>query len=441
MNKVKDFTHKVFYDNKALLIFSFILAVVIWLVVMLGFAPIDTRKISGIVVVIESQSDSPSALNLAPFGFDNNTVDITIEGKRYAIYDESVNKDSFKAVAKTTYVSSPGKYALQIEVSKLNENGEYEIIEISQEYVEVYFDEVKDIDLEIVPMVNSNKGVAKDGYYAGEPYLSINKTKINNISISGPTLEVNTIQSVVGEITIESQLDKTTTWDANINAYNDKNGLVHNLTFIDDGQIQITQPIYRIIDDPVKLIVDFKNKPQSFSNEDIAYEIKLESDEITADNVSVAVENISDVNKRNELSIKTIDFAELKPGKNTITIKPETLSSIHFFEDIGEITIIITVNKDNFDERTFEFDDANIRYADNPDNYLIDEITKSIGPVTVYGPISSLDDIEFSDIYAEVDLSKIKSGEQTLTATIEIIGAEDCWAYGTYTVTLVASGT
>ncbi len=437
MNKVRNFTHKIFYDNKALLVFSFILAVVIWLVVMLGFAPIDTRKISGITVVIESQNESSSTLDLAPFGFDNNTVDVTIEGKRYAIYDEDVDKDSFKAVAKTTYVSSPGKYALQIEVSKLNEKGEYEIVEISQEYVEVYFDVVKDVDLEIVPRINSTQDIAKDGYYAGEPYLTINKSKINNIGITGPTLEVNSIQNVFGEVNIDGQLDKTTTWDANVNAYNDKNGMIHNLTFAFADEIQITQPIYRIVEEPVKLVVDFKNMPQLFSNEDIEYEIKLESDSVSPDNVSVAVENISDVNKRNELSIKTIDFAELKPGKNTITIKPDTLSSIYFNDDIGEITITVIVNKDKFSEKTFEFDAANIRFTNVSEEYSVEEFS-SVGPVTVYGPQESLDDIALSDIYAEIDLSKLKSGEQTLIATISISNAEDCWAYGTYTVTVLA---
>ena len=123
MNKIKTFSHKVFYDNKALLVFSFVLAVVIWLVVMLGFAPVDTRTITDIVVEIDAESSTLSALDLMPFGVVNNTVDITIEGKRYIIYDDMVDKDSFKAVAKTTYVSSPGKYALQIEVSKKNEKG------------------------------------------------------------------------------------------------------------------------------------------------------------------------------------------------------------------------------------------------------------------------------------------------------------------------------
>jgi hypothetical protein len=72
----------------------------------------------------------------------------------------------------------------------------------------------------------------------------------------------------------------------------------------------------------------------------------------------IEYENISDVNKRNELSIKTIDFNELKPGKNTITIDLKMLTSIHFIDEVGEITVIVTVNKEKYDERTFEFVDA-----------------------------------------------------------------------------------
>ena len=432
MNKIKTFTHKVFYDNKALLIFSFVLAVVIWLVVMLGFAPVDTRKISGIVVEIDSESGGLSTLDLVPFGVVNNTIDITIEGKRYVIYDDTVDKDSFKAVAKTTYVSSPGKYALQIEVSKKNEKGEYEIVELSKEYIEVYFDVLKEVDIPISPEVIPPKSsdLVKTGYMAGTPYISAKNIVLNQITVSGPASEVNAIKNACAEITLLDSLDKSVTQKAIIKAYNDKGGLVHNLTFEDSELITITQPVYRIIDDPVTLIAEFKNIPQAYSQENIKCEFSV-------DNLKVAVENTTDVNSSNQLSIKTIDFSELKPGKNTITVKTEKLNSIYFYDDIEEITITVTL--DDFDEKTIEFDDDNLSYKKEPEGYVMGEVKKSIGRITVYGPEESLRNLRASDIYATVDLSEFDENakEQTFAAIINIENSNDCWAYGTYTVTLV----
>jgi hypothetical protein len=66
-------------------------------------------------------------------------------------------------------------------------------------------------------------------------------------------------------------------------------------------------------------------------------------------------------------------------------------------------------------------------------------IKKSIGNITVYGPEESLKTLRASDIYAEIDLSEldVNAKEQTFTATINIENNNDCWAYGTYTITLV----
>lgn len=431
MNKIKTFSHKVFYDNKALLVFSFVLAVVIWLVVMLGFAPVDTRTITDIVVEIDAESSTLSSLDLMPFGVVNNTVDITIEGKRYIIYDDMVDKDSFKAVAKTTYVSSPGKYALQIEVSKKNEKGEYEIIELSKEYIEVYFDVLKEIDIPISPKVQYSKsGLVKEGYVEGTPYLSSKNVALNKITVSGPATEVNAIKNVYGEVALSNPLDKTTTENAVINAYNDKGGLVHNLSFEDAEFITVTQPVYQIIDEPVKPIVEFRNIPQAYSQENIKCEFSVTD-------LNVAVENPTDVNNNKELSIKTIDFAELKPGKNTMTVKTEKLSSVYFYDDIEEITITVTL--DDFSEKTVEFDDNHINYENLPDDFIIGDIKKSIGNITVYGPEDSLKTLRAADIYAEIDLSEldVNAKEQTFTATINIENNNDCWAYGTYTITLV----
>ena len=215
-----------------------------------------------------------------------------------------------------------------------------------------------------------------------------------------------------------------------IKAYNDKGGLVHNLTFEDAELITVTQPVYLIIKDPVTPIIEFKNIPQAYSRESIKCEFSVPE-------LSVAVENPSDVNADNQISIKTIDFADLKPGKNTITVKTDKLTSIYFYNDVKEITVTVTL--DNFSEKTIEFDDENINYEKLPEGYIIGDLKKSIGRITVYGPVESLGEIRASDIYAEVDLSEldINAKEQTFPATISIKNNNDCWAYGTYTVTLI----
>ncbi len=423
MNKIAGITHKIFYDNKVLMIFSFILAVLIWLIVTIALSPIDTAVIKDVPVSIDLTNSVPAQLDLQIFGQADFTVDVEISGKRYFVNSDSVNPDSVKVIAQTAYVDTAGKHTLALKVTKTNEKDEFEIINTSEEYIEVYFDVYKELDFQIKPKINSKGKIVRDGYIAGEPILSA-----DTVTVSGPATEVDSIAEVFAEMSIDRALDSTKTQAASINAYNANGGTLHYLTFnYGNSEITITQPVYYEVTRPAA--VDFKNTPSAYIENGFAYTV-------APSEVKVGIQGIDKDSAPETVSVATIDFAELKPGKNNIVINAESVPSVIFTD--GTESLVVTVNITGCAQRTFALSDENISYINAPDGYSVDSLKKSVELVTVVGPQASLSKIQATDIYAVVDLSNVDvaASEQTMQARLSIKNSTDCWVSGQYSVVI-----
>ena len=73
----------------------------------------------------------------------------------------------------------------------MNENDEFEIVSVSEQQIEVYFDVYKEIDFLLEPKVITDGDLVKSGYIAGDPILSADK-----VTVSGPATEIDSIKNV-----------------------------------------------------------------------------------------------------------------------------------------------------------------------------------------------------------------------------------------------------
>ncbi len=423
MNKIAKFTHKIFYDNKVLMVFSFILAIIIWLVVAIALSPIDTAVIEDVPVTIDLTNSVPAQFDLEIFGQSDFTVDIEISGKRYIVNSPSIDENSFKVIAQTAYVDSAGKKTLDLKVVKANENDEFDIVSVSEDKIEVYFDVYKERDFAIEPRVITKGNLVKNGYIAGDVILSSDR-----VTVSGPATEVDAIAKVYAELSVDRPLDNTTTQLADLKAYNKNDGLVHYLTFnAGNSDITVTQPVYYQAEKPTS--VSFKNVPAAYLENSFSFTV-------TPSVLNAGIQDVDRNSVPESISIATIDFAQLKPGKNTIKISADDVPSIYIIDDVKEFTVEINVT--GCSQKTMFVPEAKISYVNIPDGYDIGELAKSIGSVTVVGPAASLEKLVATDISAVVDLSNIDitASNQTVTAIVSINNSVDCWVSGEYTVEL-----
>ncbi len=422
MNKIANITHKLFYDNKALMVFSFVVAVIIWLVVVISFSPVDTTVIKDVPVTLDLANSVPAQFDLEIFGQSEFSVDVEVSGKRY-ILSSAADKNSIRVVAQTAYVDSAGKHTLSLKASKVKESDEFEIVSLSDEYIEVFFDVYMEQDFNLQPKINIDDELVEDGFVAAEPVLSA-----ETVVISGPATEVRAVRNVFAEIDIDKPLTQTKTQAADINAYNEAGAVLHYLSYnYGNSEITVTVPVYYVVNKPTS--VTFKNAPAKYIDNPFGYTINPAQ-------FNAGIQGIDSDNTVESIAIATIDFAQLKPGKNLITVPSDSIPSVFSLESFKEFEV--TVNVTGCKSKTLTVPTENINFVNSPKGYDVKSVVKSVGSVNVVGPEASLSGVTPSELFVTVDLSgaDLSASEQEFAARVTVKNSEDCWVSGSYSVTV-----
>ena len=86
---------KIFYNNKLLLVFSFILAIILWAVVKVNYSEDTTREIKGVPVTLDASLAEEN--DYVPFYEKNKLlVDVTVSGRALDINQYSLSTDKLK---------------------------------------------------------------------------------------------------------------------------------------------------------------------------------------------------------------------------------------------------------------------------------------------------------------------------------------------------------
>ncbi|MBQ2963283.1 MAG: hypothetical protein IJE14_01350 [Clostridia bacterium] len=420
MNRIANITHKLFYDNKVLMVFSFVVAVIIWLLVVISFSPVDTAVIKDVPVTLDLANSVPAQFDLEIFGQSEFSVDVEVSGKRY-ILSSVADKNSVKVVAQTAYVDSAGKHTLTLKASKVKESDEFEIVGLSDEFIEVFFDVYMEQDFNLEPRINADDELVEKGFVAGDPVLSA-----ESVVISGPATEVRAVKSVFAEINIDKPLSQTKTQAAEINAYNEAGAVLHYLSYnYGNSDVTVTVPVYYVVNKPTS--VTFKNAPSAYIDEPFSYTINPAQ-------FNAGIQGIDGSNTVESIAIATIDFAQLKPGKNVFTVSADSVPSVYSLESFNDFEVTVSVT--GCKSKTLTVPAENISFVNAPQSYNVESVVRSVGSVTVVGPEASLSVVTPSELFATVDLSgaDLSATQQEFSARVSVKNSEDCWVSGSYSV-------
>ena len=422
MNKIANVIHKLFYDNKVLMVFSFVVAVIIWLLVVISFSPVDTTVIKDVPVTLDLANSVPAQFDLEIFGQSEFFVDVEVSGKRY-ILSSVADKNSIKVVAQTAYVDSAGKHTLSLKASKVKETDEFEIVGLSDEFIEVFFDVYMEQDFNVEPKINVKNELVEKGFVAGDPVLSA-----ETVVISGPATEVRAVKNVFAEIDVEKPLSQTKTQAADINAYNESGAVLHYLSYnYGNTEMTLTVPVYYVVNKPTS--VTFKNAPAAYIDNPFDYTVNPSQ-------FNAGIQGIDSDNTVENIAIATIDFSQLKPGKNVITVPSDSVPSVYSLESFKNFEV--TVNVIGCTAKTLTVPADNISFINAPKDYEVKSVIKSVGSVTVVGPETSLASVTPSELFATVDLSgaDLSAEQQEFAVRLSVKNSEDCWVSGNYTITV-----
>lgn len=421
----KPFFHNLFYNNKYLAFFSFITAFIIWIVVVMVFTPETTYKIEDVPVVIDLEDTTAQKLDLQAFTEKEYTVDVTVEGKRYSITQRDLSPDDITVTANISYVDSVGDHTLKLVANKNNRNADYEIVALSSEEIEVYFDAYKEIQVDL-KVENLPEGIIPEGYYSDGAVLSS-----NSIVIGGAASQINRIDKEniyarinEDEIANHDTLTKTTHFSSEISLVDNYGNKVDYVEVKSSAPVVITVPVMKKAEFATE--VEFTNTPDNYVD-------FISSVSITPETLNIcATEDV--ISSLENVIVGAIDFSELKSGKNIFKFKKDDFSvNLKVFDDIEEVSVTVII--DDLETKRVNIDKSRISFTNVSDNCTVSFVDNEsvISDVLLYGTADEIEKINSDSVYAIIDMSgyKGKTGRDEVKARISVNNS-NCWAYGSY---------
>ena len=422
-NKKKFSLNSLFYNNRFLMLFSIIAAVVVWLAVVLEFSPEDERVIEKVPVTIE-QTQVMNDFGLQAFGETEYTVDVTVYGKRYIVSPVSLETDDIVVKANTKYVDSAGQYTLTLVASSVDENAEFEITDVSLDNISVYFDVETEAEFAIEYVIDAPSGIAPDGYHVGDTVMSS-----NTVTITGPSTQVERIENVTASVSLESQLTQTESFECEVKAVDSSGYEPEYLTYsIDTDGFTMTIPVYKTA--VLSTSVSFINSPANYIKNPLSYTVSPSS-ALFGVNES-KLENLNGI-----ISVATIDFVDLKPGINTFIIDSLPADSGVLLDGTESFEVVVNV-PDVFEE-TFVIPVSEVQIINSPRGIAPQIEAQGNITVTVVGTSDELAKLDKNSITLQADASELKFS-QKLNVPVKVVVSDSdyCWASGDYEVMLSA---
>ncbi len=412
--KIKFKLNDLFNNDKFLLFFSLVAALVIWLLVVVNVSPATTRVIQGVKVTIDSTV--PSQFGLEVFGEKEFTVDVTVKGKKYQISPAALSSEDIVVTAQTNSVDSAGNRTLQLKAEPA-EGADYTITNISSKTIDVYFDTAKTVQMVIEPQVITDGfSIVEEGFTSGN--INLSET---SVTVTGPSTEINRIEKVVAKLVLEKSLSSNKSADAEIVLLNDKNKSDFKYVTMNIEKVVLTIPVLQVKE--LETVVAFKNAPDNFIVTPLEYTISPSKDLF---NISV-----DDYDKTVDFTVGTIDFKTLSPSNHVFTFLAEDVS-IAENSNTEEFTVNVDMSGISQEYITCSAENFDINNPDKKE-YKISGLNKS---VIVVGREKELESITEENIKVEIDLSEldISQGQSVTVPAVVSVDNSGCWIYGTYFV-------
>lgn len=419
--KVLNF-RRLFSNTKFILAVSIVSAFVFWIIVAVEYAPVVENVIEGVPVQIDIENSVPSRLGLQTFTNGEYTVDITVKGNRYDIGGDLLSPDDFIVVAQTSYVDSSGNHSLAVKANVKDPNADYEIIGLSSEYIEVYFDRFEEKELELKPrIITELESLTEDGFMFDEQDIIMSE---KTVKISGAKTEVDKIISAYADISVTEHLEENLTVDAPIRLSNGTSDTIKHVLINGNVSVSVpvTLPVYKIQTLPVS--VSFINSPSGYLDNTLEYKCSPST-------VKVAVMQNGSKNE-DTLDVGIIDFHKISPNSNSFVFESSDIADVKILDGTKKFTV--KVDTASITSTKIKTDPTNIVITGSKENVSFDVVLEQSGEVIVCGEPASLSGVNSKNITGNIDLSNVivdKTGTR-VPVVYSVRSNGTSWVTGTY---------
>ena len=407
------------WDNP---VFTMVLALIMgfatWTIVTVFIDPQGTKIVTNVPINYTSGASTYTAQGLdiveKP---DIEGVTVKVEGNSTII--GNIQNSDIMVYPSYAGVSGAGKVTLRLQARVTNTTdfpGDIDCTVESPDTVDVVFDEVSEKTVPVT--VDASAVPISSGYM-------LNKTSAvpAEITLRGPTSELDQISSVVAPVQTDGELADTTTVPAALEL-RDEEGNVFTPQYVtqESDSANVTLTVYQVRELPLK--VDFIGTPNGFDVESLHYSLSQQTLRVAGPARTIgALES---------LTVTDFDLArEFEPGRDYQRLV-ELPAGIVSLDGVTNVTL----DFDTSDMESTKLNISNIRAINVPSNYELQILSSLVSNVTLYGPKDEIEALSADSIVAQIDCQSLNLtvGQQTIAVSIQIPSSTRIFATGSYTV-------
>lgn len=403
-------------DRRFRLILAILGAIVAWMIVTIIVQPGTTQTISGVPVDFTYESTVYTSRGLSIVSAPEKTVTLKLSGDGYTI--GGLSASDFVVYPDWSSVRESGEKTLRLQVRSVSSllTGVTVSIE-GDSSVDVVFDVVEEKTIPI--QVTTNYLTIADGYI-----LYGTSASKETVTLSGPSTELNNVESCTAEVTYSGELTDTVTIDTGLRFYTRSGSEVEfTYTTMEEESVEVTLQVYKMATLPVE--VSFINSPRDFDDSVLKYSLSKKTLNVAGP--------ASQIDRLSALSVGTIDLSTFSLDK--IYEMPIDLpSGIYLLDNISDITV--SFDASGLETKTMNLPAECVQVVNLPASYTLEVETERLMNVTLCGPAGALETLTPEQVVIEIDADdfSVAIGQQNIACRLYVPSNNKIFALGSYVI-------
>ncbi len=436
-NKKKFSPEGLFYNNRFLMFFSVVVAIILWASVKINYSDETTRYLSDIKVNINTAVSQAGEYE-AFYDSDAVVANVEVTGKAYNLNQYALTKDDIIVETASTYVEAAGYKVLTLTARIAETSGVtgVEITKIEPSSITVYYDRKTTDTFNVeAQLENDLDSLVDEKFTVGQPVPSM-----STVEVTGPATILNKLTKVYFRAQInENELPLTATKEVpaeiafQLDRASEGRFLVCEGLNDESNPATVTIPLY--VSKEVPTAVKFVNQPAAYGENPPQYRI-------SPDKIGVLY-SANEADEMTALYVGTVDFSGVSNKVNYFEFPVDEKLGVNII-DKNISKFYVSLDMSSMSRKTLDETPGKIVFVNQDENYTynINYSKSNLNKIVVMGPADSLEKISAEDIQIEINvssLSKTRAAEQTVVVSNISISSDkvdDCWIYGKYEVTI-----
>ena len=314
-------------------------------------------------------------------------------------------------------VRDSGEKTLRLLVRGANGllNGVTVTMEGNDNTVDVVFDVVEEKTLPVT--ITTNYLTIADGYI-----LYSTDVSKENITLSGPSSELNKVATCTAEVTYSGELTESITLNTPLRFYTSGGKEVKfEYTELEENSVDVTLQVYKMATLPVD--VNFINAPRDFDDSVLVYALSRKQLKVAgpADKIDML----------STLPIGNIDLSTFTLNKS-YELPIDLPADIYLLDNISTITVSFDCS--NLGTKTMNLPNTCVQVVNLPSTYQLTVQTERLMNVTLCGPKGAIETLTPEQVVIEIDAEdfSVATGEQNIACRLYVPSNGKIFALGSY---------